>query len=52
MLRQSSVSRRDFLLRGSIALTCGAALGRYPARLKQQPKSMSKLRRPTAAFGG
>ena len=31
MLRQSSVSRRDFLSRGSIALTCGAALGRYPA---------------------
>lgn len=31
MLRQSSVSRRDFLLRGSIALTCGAALAHYPA---------------------
>jgi len=31
VLRQSSVSRRDFLLRGSIALTCGAALNRYPA---------------------
>jgi len=32
MLRQLSVSRRDFLLQGSIALTCGAALGRYPAQ--------------------
>ena len=31
MLRQSSISRRDFLLRGSIALTCGAALSRYAA---------------------
>ncbi len=34
MLTRSNISRRNFLLQGSMALTCGAALSRYAAAIE------------------